>query len=94
VARLEATFPLGLPDQYGIFGGVFFDVGSVWDLDNVVVPGTARTVDDGLQLRSSAGVSLFIESGFGPLRLSFARPIRKEANDETEFFRLTLDTRF
>lgn len=92
IARLEATFPLGLPDQYGIFGGVFFDVGSVWDLDTTT--GGAGPVDDSLELRSSAGVSLFIESGFGPLRLNFARPIRKEENDETEFFRLTLDTRF
>lgn len=93
VARLEATFPLGLPDQYGIFGGVFFDIGSVWDLDNVI-GGAGGTVDDSFKIRSSAGFSLFLESGFGPLRLNFARAIQKERLDETEFFRLTLDTRF
>ena len=27
VARLEAEFPLGLPEEYGISGGVFWDVG-------------------------------------------------------------------
>lgn len=93
VARLEATFPLGLPDQYGIFGGVFFDVGSVWDLDTVT-GGSGGDVDDSFNLRSSVGFSVFIESGFGPLRLNFAKAVKKEQRDETEFFRLTLDTRF
>ncbi|MEM6728364.1 MAG: outer membrane protein assembly factor BamA, partial [Pseudomonadota bacterium] len=32
VARLEAEFPLGLPEEYGISGGVFFDYGSVWSV--------------------------------------------------------------
>jgi len=82
-----------LPDQYGIFGGVFFDVGSVWDLETVA-GGSGGTVDDTFNLRSTVGVSLFIESGFGPLRLNFAKAVEKEQRDETEFFRLTLDTRF
>src|SRR5690606_36924551 len=29
VARAEAQFPLGLPEEYGILGGLFADVGSV-----------------------------------------------------------------
>jgi outer membrane protein insertion porin family len=33
--RLEAEFPVGLPEEYGIRGGVFLDAGSVWSLDNV-----------------------------------------------------------
>ena len=33
VARFEADFPLGLPEEYGITGGAFLDVGSVWSLD-------------------------------------------------------------
>ena len=27
-------FPLGLPEEYGIHGGAFLDVGSVWGLNN------------------------------------------------------------
>ena len=34
VARFEADFPLGIPEEYGISGGVFLDVGSLWGLDN------------------------------------------------------------
>jgi len=34
VARVEAKFPLGLPEEYGISGGLFGHVGSVWGLDS------------------------------------------------------------
>ena len=30
VARLEAEFPLGLPEEYGITGGLFVDAGTLW----------------------------------------------------------------
>ena len=30
VLRLDASFPLGLPQEYGVYGGVFADVGSLW----------------------------------------------------------------
>jgi outer membrane protein insertion porin family len=43
VARFEAEFPLGLPEEYGITGGAFMDVGSVWSLDNTAGVGA---VDD------------------------------------------------
>ncbi|HSF96466.1 MAG TPA: outer membrane protein assembly factor BamA, partial [Thermohalobaculum sp.] len=32
-ARFETSFPLGLPEELGVFGGAFVDVGTVWDLD-------------------------------------------------------------
>ena len=35
VGRLEAEFQLGLPEEYGIRGGVFYDVGNLWDLADV-----------------------------------------------------------
>ncbi len=92
VGRLEASFPLGLPEELGIFGGVFFDVGSVWSLDNTA--GSSGAVDDGRNIRSAAGVSLFWSTPIGPLRFNFARAIEKESYDETENFRVSIDTRF
>ena len=92
VARLEATFPVGLPPDLGIYGGVFADVGSLWSLYDTA--GASGTVDDSFNLRSSAGVSLFWDTAIGPLRFNFARPIVKESFDEEEFFRVTIDTRF
>lgn len=92
VGRLEASFPLGLPEEYGIFGGVFVDAGSVWSLDNTA--GSSGAIDDSQIWRSAAGVSLFWSTPIGPLRFNFSRPIVKEAYDKEENFRISIDTRF
>ena len=34
VARFEAEFPLPVPEEYGISAGVFYDVGSLWGLED------------------------------------------------------------
>ena len=38
VAKFEAEFPLGLPEEFGITGGAFYDVGAIWNVDSVVPP--------------------------------------------------------
>ena len=93
VARFEAAFPLGLPDEYGISGGVFYDIGSVWGLDNRVGAGGAL-VDDSQQFRSSIGVSIFWNTAIGPLRFNFSRALEFESYDRTRDFDLTVETRF
>ncbi len=92
VLRLDASFPLGLPEQYGIFGGVFADVGSLWGLDDT--EGSMGEVDDDFELRAAVGVSLFVDTPFAPLRFNFARPVKKVDGDVTENFRFTVQTRF
>ncbi|MEM6620184.1 MAG: outer membrane protein assembly factor BamA, partial [Pseudomonadota bacterium] len=94
IARFEASFPIGLPEEYGIFGGVFLDVGSVWDLDTVTTGGvTAQSTD--FDLRSSIGLSIFWDTALGPLRFNFATPLAKvDGVDRTEFFNFTVDARF
>ncbi len=86
--RAEASFPLGLPEEYGIHGGVFFDAGSLWDLD------FTGGFSDSSSLRTAVGVSLFWKTPLGPLRFDFASPIKKETFDETESFRFSIATRF
>jgi outer membrane protein insertion porin family len=92
VARLEASFPIGLPEEYGVFGGVFLDAGSVWSLDNNVSGGV--TIDDGPKIRAAAGISIFWNTALGPLRFNFSKPLKKEVYDVEENFRFTIDTRF
>lgn len=89
--RLEADFPVGLPEEYGISGGVFFDAGSLWSLDNTagVVP-----VDDGFELRTSVGVSVFWDTPIGPLRLNFSKPLKKNPLDDENTFDITIQTQF
>ena len=92
VARFEAEFPLGLPEEYGISGGAFLDVGSVWGLDDV--QGEGGAVDDSLSLRATLGVSVFWDTQIGPLRFNFSRALKKEEFDRERSFDLTVSTRF
>ena len=93
VARAEADFPLGLPEEYGISGGVFLDVGSAWGLScpsGVDCSG----VEDGINWRAVAGFSVFWDTPVGPLRFNFSRPVRKEDFDQRQTFDLTIQSRF
>jgi outer membrane protein insertion porin family len=87
---LEASFPIGIPEEYGVFGGIFIDTGSVWGLDNT----DNGRVNDSTNIRSAIGVSVFWDTLIGPLRFNFSRPIKKEEYDVIENFRFTVDTRF
>jgi len=89
VARFDAEFPLGLPEEYGISGGVFYDIGTVWGLDN-----TAGGVDDSMHIRSAIGVSLLWTTGIGPLRFNFSKALESQAYDHEQSFELTIQTKF
>jgi outer membrane protein insertion porin family len=90
VARLEADFPLGLPEEYGITGGAFMDVGSVWSLDN----DGGGAVDDSFIPRATIGVSVFWNTPIGPLRFNFSHAVKKEDYDKEQTFDLTISTKF
>jgi len=91
-ARIEASFPLGIPEEFGVHGGLFFDAGSLWGFDN---PNNVSTVVGAdFSLRTAIGASLFWESPLGPLRFDFARAISQEDFDETENFRFSVSSRF
>lgn len=91
--RLEADFPLGLPEEFGITGGVFLDLGSLWGLDNTA--GDALVpVDDGFELRSAIGFSLLWATPLGPLRMNFSNPIKSNPLDDERSFDFTISTAF
>ena len=90
VARFEANFPLGLPEEYGLSAGVFYDVGTVWGLDNLHGTG----VDDSLHWRSAIGFSIFWTTAIGPLRFNFSKALQKESYDRDQSFELTIQTTF
>lgn len=91
-ARFETAFPLGLPEEYGISGGLFYDIGTVWGLDNTA--GLGGPVDDGMNLRQSIGFSIFWDTQIGPLRFNFSRVLDAEAYDQTRSFDFTVEARF
>ena len=88
-AKFEAEFPLGLPSEFGISGGAFYDVGSIWNVDTV---GPATSV--GFEPRHVVGLSLFWDSPFGPLRMDFSNALKKEPGDIERQFDFSVRTDF
>ena len=91
--RSEVQFPLGLPEEYGITGGLFADAGSVWGLDNTT-GAYGEEVDDGMKVRAAIGASVFWTTPIGPLRFNFSKAVRSEDYDDEQNFDLTISTKF
>lgn len=108
IGTLEVSFPLGLPEAWGIEGAAFTDFGTVFGTDEVsVANGTGLcnypakpvgsadcNVFDKMGLRASVGAGVVWQSPFGPLRFEAAYPILKQDFDKKEIFRFSIGTRF
>ncbi|MEW9920745.1 outer membrane protein assembly factor BamA [Marimonas sp. MJW-29] len=92
-ARFEAEFPIGLPEEYGISGGVFYDIGNLWDLDDVDLNGGNIVGEDG-SFRHVIGFSVFWETPVGPLQFNVSKALKSEDFDEEQTFEVTLRTQF
>ena len=92
-ARFDADFPIGLPEEWGIRTGVFYDIGNLWNLDDVNTTGGDISGEGG-SLRQVIGFSILWDSAFGPLRFNFTHPIKKKKFDKDQFFDVTLSTDF
>ena len=93
VARFDAEFPLGLPEELGMRGGLFYDIGNLWDLSNANTTG-GTIVGEGGSFRQTIGFSLLWTTGFGPLRFNFSKALKKETYDKEQSFDLTIQARF
>jgi outer membrane protein insertion porin family len=106
IGTIEAAFPLGLPEAWGLEGAVFSDFGTVFGTDeNTVGAGDINckgngtftgncNVFDSVNFRASVGAGLIWQSPFGPLRIEAAYPVLKQETDEKELFRFSIGTRF
>jgi outer membrane protein insertion porin family len=92
-ARLEAEFPLGLPEEYGINGAIFYDIGNLWNLNDVNTDGGA-VIGEASSLRHVIGFGLLWSTPVGPLRFNFTDALRKETWDREQSFDFTLSTSF
>ncbi|WP_299945940.1 outer membrane protein assembly factor BamA [uncultured Ruegeria sp.] len=93
VARFESDFPLGLPEELGLRGGVFYDVGNLYNINNVDTSG-ADIVGAGGSIRHVVGVSVLWTTPFGPLRFNFSKALKKEEFDNEQTFDLTIQAQF
>lgn len=108
IGSAEVSFPLGLPEQYGILGSLFAEVGTVGLLDDEFIfdpQASTETIDgevvatsigivDDLSLRAMVGASIFWDSPFGPIRFDFSHALAAEEYDRTESFQFNTRTRF
>lgn len=85
----ELSFPIGFPEEMGVAGHAFGDMGSLWGID-----ATDPNIIDESSLRASAGLGLSWRSPMGPVRIDLAAPLLKEDYDEKEVFRFSFGTRF
>jgi outer membrane protein insertion porin family len=85
----EMAFPLGLPEDFGIRGHLFSDMGSLWTLDD-----TGPEILDESSIRATAGAGVSWRSPFGPVRVDLATPLADEEFDKREAFRFNFGTRF
>ncbi|MEI8295240.1 MAG: outer membrane protein assembly factor BamA [Alphaproteobacteria bacterium] len=107
-ASVDALFPIGLPDELGVKGALFADVGNLWKVgaNHFNFLGTSMT---GLPLgvvstkdylhekrgaRVSIGFGIQWVSPFGPLNIDYSFPIRKCVGDQTQNVLFGFTTRF
>jgi len=92
-ASAEAQFPLPvIPESFGLRGAVFADAATLYG--NKLNPAELNPDSVGMQWRASVGVGLMWASPFGPIRIDYAIPVRKESTDKTQEFNFGIATRF
>ncbi|WP_338662273.1 outer membrane protein assembly factor BamA [Pararoseomonas sp. SCSIO 73927] len=84
----EFRFPLPIPDEIGITGRAFVDVGGLSGSSS------GSNIADTSTPRVGAGVGVSWRSPFGLINLDFAQAVVKESYDQTQFFRFGFGTRF
>jgi outer membrane protein insertion porin family len=89
IGTVEVTFPIGLPEEFGVRGALFTDFGTAFGAD-----GPEHLINDSKSLRMSSGAGIAWRSPLGPVRLDLAYPFLKTDFDETQFFSFSFGARF
>ncbi|WP_458096557.1 outer membrane protein assembly factor BamA [Roseomonas sp. WA12] len=87
----EFRFPLPIPDEIGITGRAFVDIGG---LSGSSSPAAGERIADESSPRVGSGLGVSWRSPFGLINLDFAQAVVKKRYDETQFFRFGFGTRF
>lgn len=88
-AEADLTFPIGLPNEFGIKGRLFTEVGTLFDTSD-----SGPEVADESSLRASIGTGVQWKSPLGLIRVDLGVPVLKEDYDEEELIRINFGSRF
>ncbi|MES0029648.1 MULTISPECIES: outer membrane protein assembly factor BamA [unclassified Mesorhizobium] len=92
-ASAEAQFPLPvIPESFGLRGAVFADAATLYG--SKIASGLVNSSTTGMEWRASVGVGLMWASPFGPIRIDYAIPVKKEKTDDVQEFNFGISTRF
>ncbi|MER9407600.1 outer membrane protein assembly factor BamA [Mesorhizobium caraganae] len=92
-ASAEAQFPVPvIPESFGLRGAVFADAATLYGSKIDTVGVTQASTD--MKLRASVGVGLLWSSPFGPIRIDYAIPVKKESTDDVQEFNFGMSSRF
>jgi outer membrane protein insertion porin family len=89
VGTLSQSFPLGLPEELGLTGRAFTQLGSLFGIDQ-----QSPSLADTSAVRASVGVGVAWASPLGPIKLNLAYPVKKESFDKHQYFNVGFGTRF
>lgn len=92
-ASAEAQFPVPvIPESFGLRGAVFADAATLYG-SKIDTAGVTQVSTD-MKLRASVGVGLLWSSPFGPIRIDYAIPVKKESTDDVQEFNFGMSSRF
>lgn len=89
VSRNELNFSLGLPEDLGVGGLLFGDIGTLFKASE-----SGTNVKDDLKIRGSAGIGVSWQSPFGPVKIYLSKAFLKETFDKVETFRFSFGTTY
>lgn len=92
-ASAEAQFPLpAVPESLGLRGAVFADAATLYGTE--LASSRVRSGSDSMEWRASVGIGILWDSPFGPLRVDYAVPVKKEKTDDVQELNFGMSTRF
>lgn len=104
IATVEAVFPIGLPNEFGVKGAVFAEFGSVWrngltgareGLTYIGKNGAVKQrIFDSKATRGTVGIGISWNSPFGPLRIDYGIPVMKQHFDRVQRLSFGFSHRF
>ena len=90
-STIELSFPVGLPNELGIKGNIFTDIGSVWHCSTP----SPNIKGDNPRPRTGVGAGITWRSPFGPIGIYYAPFVWAEKNiDRIQRFNVTFGANF
>jgi len=89
-ASSQVKFPIGLPEEFGVLGEAFTDMGAIGPTD-VTNP---SDINQSSTPRASVGIGASWKSPMGPVSLDLGFPVLKQGFDKTELVKFNFGTKF